>query len=106
MMSLLASIAAYIGTNIDDIFILTILLTQNVGKSRRRMVAGHFLGVAVITVVSMLGALGLQNLPLKYVGLLGLVPIALGIRAWIAGDDDDDASLCRWCLSHWACLLY
>ena len=93
MMSLLASIAAYIGTNIDDIFILTILLTQNTGKSRRRMIAGHFLGVAVITAASMLGALGLQNLPLKYVGLLGLVPIALGIRAWIAGDDDDDASL-------------
>ncbi len=92
MTSVLASIAAYIGTNIDDIFVLTILLTQNVGKNRHRMVAGHFLGVAVITAASMLGALGLQNLPLKYVGLLGLVPIALGIRAGITGDDDASLS--------------
>ena len=92
--SLLTSIIAYISTNIDDIFVIMILLAQAAKGTKGQLVAGHFLGVGLITVVSMLGAFGLQNLPLKYVGILGLVPIGLGIKAWLdhkKGADDDDA---------------
>lgn len=92
--SLLTSIIAYISTNIDDIFVIMILLSQAASGAKGKLVAGHFLGVGIITVVSMLGAFGLQNLPLKYVGILGLVPIGLGIKAWLdykKGTDDDDA---------------
>lgn len=92
--SLLTSIIAYISTNIDDIFVIMILLAQAAKGAKGKLVAGHFLGVGIITVVSMLGAFGLQNLPLKYVGILGLVPIGLGIKAWLdhkKGSDDDDA---------------
>ena len=84
--SVLTSIIAYTGTNIDDIFVLMILLAQTKGKGR--MIAGHFLGVGLLTAISMLGALGLQNLPLRYVGLLGLVPIGLGIKAWLDREDE------------------
>lgn len=92
--SLLTSIIAYISTNIDDIFVIMILLSQAAKGAKRKLVAGHFLGVGIITVVSMLGAFGLQNLPVKYVGILGLVPIGLGIKAWLdhkKGADDDNA---------------
>ena len=92
--SLLTSIIAYISTNIDDIFVIMILLAQAAKGTKGQLVAGHFLGVGLITVVSMLGAFGLQNLPLKYVGILGLVPIGLGIKAWLDHKkraDDDDA---------------
>ena len=92
--SLFTSIIAYISTNIDDVFVIMILLAQAAKGVRRKLVAGHFLGVGIITVVSMLGAFGLQTLPLKYVGILGLVPIGLGIKAWLEykkGQDDDDA---------------
>ena len=88
--SVLTSIIAYISTNIDDIFVLMILLAQT--KAKGRMIAGHFLGVGLLTAISMLGALGLQNLPLRYVGLLGLVPIGLGIKAWFdRGDGEVEA---------------
>ena len=87
--SIVASIIAYIGTNIDDIFVLMILLAQTKGAGKRRLIAGHFLGIGLITVISMLGAFGLQNLPLRYVGILGLVPIGLGIKAWFARDGGD-----------------
>ena len=83
--SVLTSIIAYISTNIDDIFVLMIFLAQTGNK--RSLIAGHFLGVGLLTAISMLGALGLQNLPLRYVGLLGLVPIGLGIKAWFDRDD-------------------
>ena len=86
LISVLTSIIAYISTNIDDIFVLMILLAQT--KAKGRMIAGHFLGVGLLTAISVLGALGLQNLPLKYVGLLGLVPIFLGIKAWFDRGDD------------------
>lgn len=91
--SLVTSIVAYISTNIDDIFVIMILLAQAAKGTKGNLIAGHFLGVGVITVISMLGAFGLQNLPLKYVGILGLVPIGLGIKAWLdhkKGADDDD----------------
>ena len=86
--SIFTSIIAYTGTNIDDIFVLMILLAS-AGAAKGSLIAGHFLGVGLITVISMLGALGLQNLPLKYVGLLGLVPIALGIKAWLDRDEEE-----------------
>ena len=92
--SIFTSIVAYISTNIDDIFVIMILLAQAAKGTKGQIIAGHFLGVGILTVISMLGAFGLQNLPLKYVGILGLVPIALGIKAWFdykKGTEDDDA---------------
>lgn len=87
--SVLTSIIAYISTNIDDIFVIMILLAQAREGEKRQLVAGHFLGVGIVTAISMLGAFGLQNLPLKYVGILGLVPIFLGIRAWKKAGEDE-----------------
>ena len=87
--SIFTSIIAYISTNIDDIFVIMILLAQATKGTKSKLIAGHFLGVGLITVVSMLGAFGLQNLPLHYVGILGLVPIALGIKAWFNRDDEE-----------------
>lgn len=81
--SILTSVIAYVSTNIDDVFVIMILLAQAQKRGKGRIIAGHFLGVGIVTAISMLGALGLQNLPLKYVGILGLVPITLGIRAWV-----------------------
>ena len=89
LMSILTSIIAYISTNIDDIFVLMILLAQSAKGTKGRLVSGHFLGVGILTVVSMLGAFGLQNLPMKYVGILGLAPIGLGIKAWFNRDDEE-----------------
>ena len=87
--SLFTSIIAYISTNMDDIFVLMILLAQSPKGTKGRLVTGHFLGVGILTAVSMLGSLGLQNLPLHYVGILGLVPIGLGIKAWFHRDDEE-----------------
>lgn len=83
--SIFTSVVAYISTNIDDIFVLMILLAQAAKGTKGKLIAGHFLGVGIVTAISMLGAFGLQNLPLKYVGILGLVPIGLGIKEGVVG---------------------
>lgn len=84
--SVITSIVAYISTNIDDIFVLMILLAQ--AGNKPRLIGGHFLGLSLLTIISMLGALGLENMPLKIIGYLGLVPIGLGIKAWFERGKD------------------
>ena len=72
---------AYAATNIDDIFILMILYAQ--AEDRRgtmSVTAGQFLGLEILTAVSMLAALGTQLFLAEYVHLLGLVPLAPGKR--------------------------
>jgi len=41
--------------------------------------AGQFIGIGLMVVLSVIAALGLSFVPLEWVGLLGLVPLALGV---------------------------
>ena len=91
--SIFTSVIAYASTNIDDIFVLMILLAQVKGAAKGKLIAGHFLGVGLITVISFLGALGLQQLPTRYIGFLGLVPIFLGIKACFRKDEDSHSTV-------------
>lgn len=80
--TLLSAALAFAGTNTDDIFILMILYAQ--AEDRRgtmSVTAGQFLGLGILTAVSMLAALGTLLFLAEYVHLLGLVPLALGIWA-------------------------
>ncbi|MBO5198659.1 MAG: cadmium resistance transporter [Lachnospiraceae bacterium] len=82
--SILTSIIAFVSTNIDDIFVLMLLFSQaDNRRGKSRIVIGHFLGISLLVLLSFLGAFGLQFVPTQYVGLLGIVPIALGIKAWL-----------------------
>ena len=86
-----ASVAAYIGTNIDDLFINTFFFAQSRSKKQdAAVVFGKYLSVFSLIAVSVLAASGLQFIPTDFVGLLGLIPIALGVRAVFDKDTDDD----------------
>jgi cadmium resistance protein CadD (predicted permease) len=70
-------------TNIDDIVILALFFGR-AGSSRSaamRIVVGQYLGFAAILAISVLGALGAQLLPPPVIPYLGLLPLALGVRA-------------------------
>ena len=59
-----ASVTTFALTNIDDACLLTLLFAQRIPA--RRIVAGQYLGFAVIVVVSLLGAFAaLADLVLK-----------------------------------------
>lgn len=76
----------------DDIIILTVLFSQSVTrKGTMRIVAGQYLGITCLLAVSILGASGAKLLLGQYVGLLGIVPLFLGIRLWFRrGDGSED----------------
>lgn len=96
--TIITAVTAFAGTNIDDIFINTLLFAQADSPSRvRSVVAGKYLGIGALVLLSWLGVRGLQFLPQHHIRWLGIVPIALGIRAWLSarktgGDAPETAS--------------
>lgn len=80
----LKAFISFVSTNIDDIFVLMLFFSQiNDVMKKRHIVIGQYLGIGVLTAISIIGAMGVSVIPSEYVGLLGLVPIYLGIKAHI-----------------------
>lgn len=78
----LLAVAAYAATNIDNLFVLLAFLAETSGQ-RRRVIAGQFAGSLTLIAGSMLLAALLTRLPTGYVGLLGILPIGVGLgKAW------------------------
>jgi len=78
-----AAVGIFAGTNIDDLIVLTVLFLSSRASGRPRpwqIVGGQYAGIAALVAVSTLAALGLAIVPDQWVGLLGLVPMALGVR--------------------------
>ena len=97
MLSTIAAAAGlFVATNLDDIVVLTVLFAASARSSRLRgwqIVAGQYLGLITLIAVSFLAALGLTIVPDEWVGLLGLIPLAIGVLALVRtlrGRDDDD----------------
>ena len=77
------AVAMFAATNIDDIVLLTVFFGRAVGDpaKERRVVIGQYLGFGGILALSVIAAAGLQLLPDDATAYLGLIPIAIGIRA-------------------------
>lgn len=84
--TLLAAIVLFAGTNIDDLIVLTVLFLTSRATGRPRpwqIWAGQYAGIAVLVAASALAAAGLTLIPDRWVGLLGLVPLFLGVRGLV-----------------------
>ncbi|OZV81046.1 cadmium transporter [Micromonospora echinospora] len=82
----------FAATNVDDIVVLTVLFVaaRTTGRPRRwQIVAGQYAGIAALVGVAAIAAVGLLVVPEPWTGLLGLLPVALGVRALLRRDDDE-----------------
>jgi cadmium resistance protein CadD (predicted permease) len=70
-------------TNVDDIVVLSLFFGRSAGQdgAARRIVAGQYLGFAVLLVIAVAAALGAAFLPESALPYLGVLPLALGLRA-------------------------
>ncbi|MFE9435238.1 cadmium resistance transporter [Streptomyces sp. NPDC006640] len=70
-------------TNIDDILVLALFFAQGAGRpgSARRIVLGQYLGFTAILAVAVAAAFGATFLPESAIPYLGLLPLALGLKA-------------------------
>lgn len=73
-----ASVTTFAATNIDDAFLLTLLFARRIPA--RRIVAGQYVGFGAIVAISLLGAHAALAIPHGWVRLLGLLPLAIGIK--------------------------
>ncbi len=71
--------AAFVATNIDDIVVLMVFFS-NATFHARNIVIGQYLGIGSLTAISSLGSLLSLVVPSYIIGLMGLVPIAIGIK--------------------------
>lgn len=83
-------------TNIDDILILALFFARGAGHRRtaRNIAAGQYLGFTGILAVAVAAAFGATFLPERFVPFLGLLPLALGVKAaiqaWRHRHDDEE----------------
>ena len=73
----------FAGTNIDDLVVLGVLNASSRADGRPatwQIWAGQYAGVAALTTISVLAALGLKLVPENWLWVLGLIPLGLGLR--------------------------
>ncbi|WP_068672957.1 CadD family cadmium resistance transporter [Oceanobacillus sp. Castelsardo] len=90
----LTAAAVYVATGIDYLIILILLFSQIKKGQAKHIWIGQYIGTAIIIAASLLVALGITWLiPEQWVlGLLGLIPLYLGIKIWIMGEEDESES--------------
>lgn len=82
----------YIATAVDLLVILLIFFARaHTKKEYRNIYIGQYVGSVTLIVVSLFFAFVLNYVPEKWIlGLLGLIPIYLGIKVAIYGDSDGE----------------
>lgn len=81
---------AFLATNLDDILILLLFFAQvNEEFHHRHIVTGQYLGFTALVLASLPGFFGSFFFPRPWIGLLGLVPIAIGLSRLFNPDDYD-----------------
>lgn len=91
--NVVTSIILYSGTAVDLLIILMLFFAKR--KSRKDIIniyLGQFLGSVSLIFLSLLFAFVLNYIPSKEIlGLLGLIPIFLGLKVLFLGDSDGEA---------------
>ncbi|HLP89448.1 MAG TPA: cadmium resistance transporter [Nostocaceae cyanobacterium] len=82
--SIITGVVAFGSTNIDDILILLVFFAQVDDYLRPwQVVLGQYLGFTILVILSLPGFFSGLILPPSWIGLLGLIPVAIGISSLV-----------------------
>lgn len=89
--TILSATAVYLSTSIDYLFILMIIFSQSYTKKGLiQIYGGQYLGTGLLVAVSLFAAYVLNFIPQDWmIGVLGLIPIFLGIRIALLGESEE-----------------
>ena len=90
------SAVLFASTNVDDVFVLLGFFADRAYRARE-VVAGQYLGIGALYGASAVASLASLVIPAAYIGLLGLAPIAIGVRKLLSrsmrrGDEEKATS--------------
>lgn len=84
-------ITAFTATNLDDILILMLFFSQaNHLFRRRHIVTGQYLGFSALVLASIPGFFSGMLVPQTWIGMLGIVPIAIGVSRLFSREEKSD----------------
>ncbi|WP_414752618.1 cadmium resistance transporter [Anabaena sp. CCY 9910] len=85
---------AFVATNLDDIVVLSLFFSQiNACFRRRHIFIGQYLGFSALVVASLPSFFGRLIIPASWIGLLGVVPIIIGINRLLNQETSDTEDL-------------
>ncbi|MDY5166455.1 cadmium resistance transporter [Leuconostoc citreum] len=89
---IVTAIFSYIGTTTDYFVVLLLLFGKYQSrKETKPVVIGAYIGNAILVLVSLIIAVVLQQVPAEWLlGLLGLIPIYMGIKSYFSDEDEGD----------------
>ncbi|MDI6523857.1 cadmium resistance transporter [Leuconostoc suionicum] len=89
---IVTAVFSYIGTTTDYFVVLLLLFGKYQSrKETKSVIIGAYIGNALLVLVSLVIAILLQQVPAEWLlGLLGLIPIYLGIRSYLSDEDEGD----------------
>jgi Predicted permease, cadmium resistance protein len=73
------AVAVFIATNLDDLFVLMIFFS-NKEFTAKQIVLGQYIGVMALITISALSYFLQLIIPLNWIGLLGILPIIIGLK--------------------------
>ncbi len=76
-------VAAFAATNLDDSLLLLLFFSDRRYRARH-VFLGQALGIGALVLLSLAGAALALALPARWIGLLGLLPVALGLKQLLA----------------------
>ena len=92
LQTIISALAVYVSTSIDYLLILMIIFSRSSTKEKMKgIVGGQYLGTGMLVAFSLFAAYVLNLIPEDWIiGLLGLIPLYLGIRIAFKGEQDED----------------
>jgi cadmium resistance protein CadD (predicted permease) len=95
---LLLAASTFAVTNIDDLVILSMYFAD-ARYTKKTIVTGQFCGILFLTAVSLTGLFAQVVIPERWIGLLGVFPIFLGVRdllrRWKSQHDNEEVPTAR-----------
>lgn len=89
---IVTAVFSYIGTTTDYFVVLLILFGKYQSqKETKPVIIGAYIGNALLVLISLAVAIVLQKVPEEWLlGLLGLIPIYMGIKSYFSNEDEGD----------------
>jgi len=79
--AVVTGVTSFAATNIDDIFLLTLFFGRREKSVRGwHIVLGQYLGFTTLVAISLIGYFARYVAPREWIGLLGFLPMAIGVK--------------------------
>lgn len=90
--SLVTALVTYLATSVDEIPVLFLLYSRSDHRGKAKTItAGYFIGTGLLIFAGLAGALGVGQIPKTWIiGLFGLVPLLMGIKMLLFGEEEDE----------------